>query len=281
VLVYPVPVQGAGAAEQIAAALRLASQRKDCDALILARGGGSLEDLWAFNEEIVARAIHDCDIPVITGIGHEIDFTIADFVADRRAPTPTGAAELAVPDSKEWLQHLGRLENRLIYLAQQHARQKAQTLGWLEKRLQQQHPGQRLRLQAQRLDELEQRLQHARRSWFRHATARLTELSARLHRYIPVHRLEQMAVRTENLSQRLNNGMQRVMEQRRQHVASLARALDAVSPLATLGRGYAIVNRWPDRTIVRSVKDVSAGDMVETRLAEGRLICIVNETLPE
>ena len=157
VLIYPVPVQGKEAGGEIANAIRLASRRADCDVLILTRGGGSLEDLWPFNEEVVARAIHDCRIPLVSAVGHEIDFTIADFVADRRAATPSAAAELVTPDQLEWLARLtqlsARLENRLRHTLSDDQRR----LAWLEQRLQQVHPGQYLRQQAQRLDELEQR----------------------------------------------------------------------------------------------------------------------------
>ncbi|MGE5241377.1 MAG: exodeoxyribonuclease VII large subunit, partial [Bacteroidota bacterium] len=122
ILVHPVPVQGEGAAERIAAAIRVAGQRRDCDALILARGGGSLEDLWPFNEEIVARAIHACPVPIVSGVGHETDFTIADMAADARAPTPTAAAEMLSPDQQEWLAQFARLENRLVTAMRGHLR---------------------------------------------------------------------------------------------------------------------------------------------------------------
>ena len=131
VLVFPVPVQGEGAAEKIAKAIRLAGERGDCDALILARGGGSLEDLWAFNEEIVARAIYACPIPVVSGVGHETDFTIADMVADARAPTPTAAAEMLSPDQQEWLAQFARFEARLATGMQGRLRSRQQHLDWL------------------------------------------------------------------------------------------------------------------------------------------------------
>ena len=131
VLVYPVPVQGEGAAEKIADAIRFAGKRGDCDALILARGGGSLEDLWAFNEEIVARAIYTCTIPIVSGVGHETDFTIADMVADARAPTPTAAAEMLSPDQQEWLAQFARFEARLLTGIQGQLRSHQQHLDWL------------------------------------------------------------------------------------------------------------------------------------------------------
>ena len=161
VLIYPVSVQGETAAGQIVRALALAETHGSCDLLILARGGGSLEDLWAFNEETVAQAIFKCPIPVISGVGHEIDFTIADFVADVRAPTPSAAAEIAVPDQREWLNTLARYLDRLGHLVQRYLSAKGEKTGWLEKRLAQAHPGQLLNQQGQKLDELGLRLRRA------------------------------------------------------------------------------------------------------------------------
>ncbi len=161
VLIYPVVVQGDAAAGQIVRALALAEAHGSCDLLILARGGGSLEDLWAFNEEAVAQAIFKCPIPVISGVGHEIDFTIADFVADVRAPTPSAAAEIAVPDQREWLNALARYLDRLGHLAQRYLSAKREKTGWLEKRLAQAHPGQLLNQRGQKLDELGLRLRRA------------------------------------------------------------------------------------------------------------------------
>lgn len=161
VLVFPTPVQGAAATSSIVAAIDAVSARRDCDVLIVARGGGSIEDLWCFNDESVARAIRRCSIPVVTGIGHEIDFTIADFAADVRAPTPSGAAELAVPDRGTLLAKLLHTESRLQGLAQRFLAQATERNLALLQRLQRAHPGTRLRQQAQRLDELDMRLRRA------------------------------------------------------------------------------------------------------------------------
>lgn len=277
VLIYPVPVQGMAAAPEIARMIRLAGQRQDCDVLIVARGGGSLEDLWAFNEEVVARAIYDCPIPIVSGVGHEIDVTIADFVADHRAATPSAAAELVSPNGEEWLQAFTKLENRLLTHVKRQHRSKAQALQWLGKRLAQQHPGRRLRDQGQRLDELEQRFHLAWRGQLRHAAARLTALTAQLRRHDPSRRLQQLQMQREHLSRRLVQVMKAALQQRRQRLAGLGRALDAVSPLATLSRGYAIVKRLPDGAIVRTAAAVNIGDRLETRVAQGRLICTVDE----
>ena len=269
VLIYPVPVQGLEAAEKITRALQLADARAECDVLILSRGGGSLEDLWAFNDEGLARAIYACSIPIVTGIGHEVDFTIADLVADRRAATPTAAAELISPDRQEWQGLLSRLHQRLLLSLQTLLDQRNRSLQWLERRLQ--HPGQRLRNQTQRLDELEQRLHYALRSTHRQVRYRLAELRSRLQHQTPAHRLRQLTAHCENLRHRMQQGFNYRLATKRGYLETLARALDTVSPLATLARGYAIVQRLPERTVVRSTRDVIPGELIETRLDDGRL----------
>jgi exodeoxyribonuclease VII large subunit len=190
VLLYPVAVQGAGAAAEIAAAIRRASVRAEVDVLILARGGGSLEDLWAFNEEAVARAIRECRIPVVAGIGHEVDFTIADFAADVRAPTPSGAAELAVPDHTEWLRALAASAARLAGAWRRRAATCRERLNWLAMRLARVHPRERLTLRAQRLDELEARLGRALGTALAAARARLLAATRTLNAVSPLATLE-------------------------------------------------------------------------------------------
>jgi exodeoxyribonuclease VII large subunit len=278
VLIYPVPVQGKGAGAEIAAAIRLASTRADCDVLILTRGGGSLEDLWPFNEEAVARAIHECRVPLVSAVGHEIDFTIADFVADRRAATPSAAAELAVPDQRDWLDRLGqfarRLENRLRHvLADDHKR-----LAWLDQRLQRLHPGQYLRQQAQRLDELEQRARLLIDLNINRLRSTLKEMHVILQRHSPLQRLAHLELERSLLAQRLGGAMQGLLTEKRRALELACRALDAISPLATLRRGYAIVSRLPERQILRRAAAVKTGDRIEARLAEGALVCTVEAT---
>jgi len=277
VLVYPVPVQGKEAAAMIADTLRLASDRADCDVLILTRGGGSLEDLWSFNEEVVARAIHACRIPLVSAVGHEIDFTIADFVADQRAPTPSAAAELVSPDQQEWLAQIttlaGRLENRL----RQRLQLGGQQAGWLEKRLQQLHPGQYLRQQSQRLDQLEQRSRFIVNRYISNLQSELNEVSGQLKRLSPVHGIARQRLRQENLGQRLGSAMQRLLSGKQRRLGLSSRALDTISPLATLERGYAIVSRLPERQILHQASKVKPGDRVEARLSEGVLVCSVEQ----
>ncbi len=277
VLIYPVPVQGTAAAPAIARMLRRAGESRDCDVLILARGGGSLEDLWPFNEEAVARAIYDCPLPVVCGVGHEVDVTIADFVADQRAATPSAAAELVSPDGGEWLQAFATREKRLLQRLLHIQYAKRQQLDWLIKRLEQCHPGRRLRDQGQRLDELELRLRLAWRSQRRHTDNRLAALAARLHRHDPRQCLQKLSLQRAHLAQRLERVMRGRLQLHRQHLTALARTLDTVSPLATLQRGYAIVRHRPDGAIVRDATRIEIGDQIEARVARGRLICTVDE----
>lgn len=275
VIIYPVAVQGEGAADEIAEAIGLAGRRKECDVLIVGRGGGSLEDLWAFNEEVVARAIHDSPLPIVCAVGHEVDYTIADFVADRRAPTPSAAAELLSPDRESWLDRLQRMENRLAQLFNQQMRQRQQQIMWLSKRLK--HPGRRLQENAQRLDELEMRLSQANRSLFRHKRARLETLKARLERHSPMDKLQRLQQSQYDLARRLRRAMQSGLEKRRQRLGEQAHALETVSPLATLSRGYAIVSVAENDSVLHRSSDVQVGDTVRTRLHHGRLLCRVEE----
>jgi len=271
VLVHPVPVQGEGAAEKIAAALERASARGDCDVLILARGGGSLEDLWAFNEEVVARAIRACAIPVVSGVGHETDFTIADFAADRRAPTPSGAAELVVPDAAEWLGLLARDSRRLRSAFGRDLAQRSRRLAYAAGRLDRAHPGARLKQHAQRLDEIEGRLRRAATRALAARRERLGRLAAELGARAPGPRLRTLGGRVGDLERRLLGGLRHGLALARSRSDSAARALNAVSPLATLGRGYAIATRVADGTILRDAAGVEAGEEIRVQLGRGAL----------
>jgi len=275
VLLYPVPVQGKAAAPAIAEAIRFAGRHGACDVLILARGGGSLEDLWAFNEEIVARALADCPIPVVSGVGHEVDFTIADLAADVRAPTPTAAAELVSPDQREWLHRFEQAEARLIRRMRDVLRNYAQRLDWLGARLT--HPRARLADVAQRLEALAHRLHlaHARRMHRVHAV--LNDLAARLERCSPLGRLRACQLDCRHLHERLRQAVAQQLARRRTQLAHLARALHALSPLATLDRGYAIVRHAATGAILRTARAVAPGELIEARLARGRLVCEVKD----
>ena len=270
VLVYPVPVQGAQAAVEIVAALEAAGRRAECDVLILARGGGSLEDLWAFNDERLARAIVASPIPVITGIGHEIDFTIADFAADVRAPTPSAAAELVVPDAEEWLGAFVRLGTRLQRGMRRRLEEHRERLRWLTGRAALVSPAARLSAQAQRLDELEQCLVRGVRRRLQEHRERLRWLTGRAALVSPSTRLTQQRLRLEILDQQLSRAWRQVINSRREKLLPLMRTLNAVSPLATLERGYAIVS-LEGGEILRNAADVKPGTIIEARLARGRV----------
>lgn len=274
VYIYPTAVQGQAAAAQVVQAIQLANQHRQCDVLILARGGGSIEDLWPFNEEIVARAIFASELPIVSGVGHEIDFTIADFVADQRAPTPSAAAELCSPDCQEWLFSLTQLAQRLQQLILNQLQQYSQTVLWLSKRLQ--HPGQRLREQSQRLDDLEQRLHRAHQHYLRHQASKIAELKAKLQRHIPIFYLEQLKTQHAMLHLRLQQAITGKLEQGKVKLAHLAHTLETVSPLATLQRGYVIARHTGSTKIVNSIKDVQPAAALTLLLADGQLNCTVN-----
>ena len=270
VIIYPVAVQGDNAKNEIARAIALANEHKKCDIIILGRGGGSLEDLWAFNEEIVARAIFSSAIPVISAVGHETDVTIADFVADLRAATPSAAAEHAAPDQQEWLSRYAQLEARLQQQMQRKISQKQQSLEWLTKRLQQQHPGQKLARNAQRMDELESRLNQAIRTKIRHKKSLVEAKIAKLWQYNPAVTINDYKQKQDYLNKRLITATRHKLEWLNQRLLNYSQTLHAVSPLATLNRGYALVIHQPSGQIIRSTEQLKPGDMVNTRLAEGR-----------
>ncbi|MDX2458180.1 MAG: exodeoxyribonuclease VII large subunit [Gammaproteobacteria bacterium] len=277
VLIYPVPVQGKDAGREIATMLETAATRKECDVLILTRGGGSLEDLWAFNEEIVARAIHACHIPIISAVGHEVDFTITDFVADRRAPTPSAAAELVSPDHTEWLAQISALETRGGRHIRQTLTDSQERLRWLNQRLQLRHPGQYLRQQAQRLDEMEQRSRLAIYSYFNKLRYSINEMLAQLKQTTPGHRIKRTELQRQALEQRMHAAIDRLLQTRRRQLAVACKSLDTISPLATLDRGYAIITRQADKHVLHKASAVKAGEHIEARLAEGRLLCTVDK----
>jgi exodeoxyribonuclease VII large subunit len=270
VLIYPVAVQGAAAAPELVAALRAAGRRAECDVLILARGGGSLEDLWAFNDETLARSIAACPIPVVTGVGHEIDFTIADFAADVRAPTPSAAAEIAVPDGEEWLASLSRLDQRLQRGMLRRLEAQRERLRRVIGRAARVSPTARLSQQSQRLDDLEQRLARALRQILADRRSVLGEHRSRLWQVSPIARVRNSAARHAALFARLRAAALARLQQARERLSPLARTLNAVSPLATLDRGYAIVSR-EDGGILRNAVDAAPGTIIEARLAVGKV----------
>ena len=273
VFLLPVAVQGEGAAGQIASAIERANrwQREgkiQLDALIVGRGGGSLEDLWAFNEEIVARAIAASELPIVSAVGHEVDFSIADMVADYRAPTPSAAAELLSPDQREWRQRLQIAETGLIRLIQRQLADATTHLSHLRQRLK--HPGAQLREQAQRVDDLEQRLLLAQKNLLLRHHNSLALLESQLMAQSPLLRIQQLQRDTQQWRKRLEAAMYQQLRHSANRLAHLAQMLDSLSPLGTLHRGYAIVTD-SSGSVVRDASKVSIGDEVEARLASGRL----------
>lgn len=276
VLICPVRVQGEGAAQEIAEAIRLMNQRDDLDVLIVGRGGGSIEDLWAFNEEIVARAIFDSRIPIISAVGHETDFTIADFVADVRAPTPSAAAEMVAARRDELIGRFAALELRLVKAA------RYLLVRWRE-RLSQLHarPGfMRARTivqQAwQRVDDLDYRLQIAMTRRVRAARERLAALSMRFTAQRPSRRLAEMRGRLAILQNRMNATIRERLHTCRRHLSLAVGKLDALSPLAVLSRGYAIV--WNEQhVILRDAAEVRVGERLRIRLFKGQLKAVTEE----
>lgn len=226
IVIYPTLVQGEQAAPAIVKAIQTANLRQECDVLILARGGGTLEDLWPFNEEIVAHAIYHSMLPIITGIGHEVDFTIADFVADKRAPTPSAAAEMVAPDCQELKQQLERLQKQLQRQIQHSISHKVQQLTWMEKHLRQQHPKRRL-----------------------------------------IEKMQQLDFWETTLRQLISHSL-RLQQDKLSHLAS---TLDALSPLATLKRGYAIATHAGN--VIKTIDEVNVNDEIIVRLSDGRLDC--------
>jgi exodeoxyribonuclease VII large subunit len=280
VLIYPTQVQGASAAEEIARTLALADRRADCDLLILTRGGGSLEDLWSFNEEVVARAVAAVELPIIVGVGHEIDFTIADFVADLRAPTPSQAAELAVPDQAEWHKRFSSLEQQLTLATRRRLAADQRQLATLSHRVARCHPGVQLRERAQRLDELEARLKRALERRIEQRRTRLARLATAVAHASPAHRLAAARERWRSIMADLRRALLRRLEQSQQRLKLAERSLNSLSPLATLDRGYAIVTT-KDGTLLTNSAAVGKGETIGVRLSRGTLAATVTDTQAE
>ena len=279
VLIHPVSVQGEGAANQIVDAIRTLNTIGQVDLLIVGRGGGSLEELWCFNEEIVVRAIADSTIPVISAVGHEIDFTLSDFASDYRAPTPSAAAEVAVPQLEDLIVQVGQNTSRLE-LAMRTAidlfRHKAQ---YFRQALP--DPVLWFNRYAQCLDDLEMRLHLSLRDYHSQFRLRLVTLQSRILTESPQRWIHQSKVVVPQLFKRVVQGIWAALKGKRHRLEVQITSLHTLSPMAILSRGYSVVETLTERSIVRSAKDVSVGDCVRTRLAEGQLICLVQETEAE
>lgn len=264
VILYPAPVQGEGAAQKIAQAIATASTRAECDVLLVCRGGGSIEDLWSFNEEAVARAIAACSMPVISGVGHETDFTIADFAADLRAPTPTAAAEMATAPRADWLATIEAHADDLTRALQRQLADTAQTLDWLARRLV--SPSAHIAHERLKLHGLQTRLAHATRTPLEQARFALSHLRTRLAAQLP--RTTASRVRLTDGARRIGMQMAVQATQRRQALAALNAQLELLNPQRTLERGYAMVLDGKGK-LVRAPKDLHPRQTVTMRLAEG------------
>ncbi len=277
VTVIPTPVQGKEAAPKIVQALALANRAGLFDVLVLARGGGSLEDLWPFNEESVARAIHASELPVVSAVGHEVDFTIADFVADLRAPTPSAAAELLVPDASDWLETFAGYGVLLARILTRQIRERQQRIQALRSRLR--HPGERLQQQNQRLDGLELRLRQAMAANLQTRRHRLEGLVLRQRPLHPGPTLAQRQQQVAQLHKSLLHCTQQQLQQRGQRLAEAARLLNTVNPLSTLERGYSITSNEQGQ-VLRDAEQVRIGQRITTRLARGQVSSLVEGVEP-
>lgn len=281
VLIYPAQVQGQGAPESLVSAIALAGQRLECDVLILARGGGSFEDLAAFDDESVVRAIRACPIPVVTGVGHEVDVTLADLAADRRAATPSAAAELVAPSAEQMAQQIAGLAARLSVLETRILQSRQQLLESATRHLELLHPRARLERSAQRLDDLERRLADGVLVRLERLDGRLEPLRSALWAISPLRRAERAASRLEGLHQRLVWSERLALEQAAERLATAVAGLEGRSPLGTLARGYAIVSRDSDGSILRDPADAPPGTAIRARLFQGTLRALVSTEEPE
>ncbi len=269
ITIYPTQVQGADAPLQIMSALQSAINHNKCDILIIGRGGGSMEDLWCFNDEQLARMIFACPIPIISAVGHEIDFTISDFVADVRAPTPSAAAELVTPDQYEWKVRFSNQQRRLEYAIRQQLKLYRQTLITQHNKLQSNNPKKKLERNAQKLDELNFRLKQSIRHRLDTLKHQRRLLDSQLLRHHPQQQLSNHRHTLSSLEQRLKSAMQQRLTHKRSEFQSLIKSLQLISPLNTLERGYSITTY--NGKVLHSTNQVNAGDTLKVQLHEGTL----------
>ena len=275
VRLYPVSVQGSEAPPELLAAIHSANAQNWAEILIVGRGGGSLEDLAAFNDEAMARAVFNSGIPVISAVGHETDFSICDFVADLRAPTPSAAAELATPDQAALKESYARAARQLQRRMQNRLERDTQRLDHLSHRLQQRHPASRLAEQSRQLDNLQAALLRNTRRQLGERHSYLEALSRRLHVHHPGRMLPQLVSRVSNAEQSLYRLVRNELRQRRQSLHDLARTLNAVSPLETIGRGYAVVTSTRSGEVISNTRQAKTGQAITTQLRDGRLMSVV------
>jgi len=278
VTIIPSAVQGDDAPEQLISALQYADKNENFDVILLTRGGGSIEDLWAFNSEKLARTIDQCSTPVISAVGHEVDVTIADFVADVRAPTPSVAAEIISPNKEEILAKLSRVEQRLVHNLTMRIQVNLNRLESVRKRLR--HPREKLDNWAQRLDQLENRLGRAISQRKTNKSTQIFQLTERLRRANPQLRVEHHRQDLKDLERRLGLRMKGLLSTTRQRYHHAVDSLDMVSPLNTMKRGYSVAMNESDQ-VLRSIDDVSENETMRVILSDGTLISTVNKRVPD
>lgn len=277
VIIYPSLVQGDTAAASIVEAINTAVAHQRCDVLVVSRGGGSLEDLWSFNDEQVARAIYNCPIPVVSGVGHEVDVTIADLVADLRAPTPTAAAELLSPDTTQLLTQLNTLGQRLPLSLKRQFQRLAQNVDMTGRQLV--HPRQQLSNKQERLNKLSNSLLNGNQRLQKTRQERLSASSKRLTRNAPSKHVRQYQTQQIDLARRLHSAEQRLLTRFNERVSAMASQLHLVSPLATLDRGFAIAHT-ADNAVLKHGAQTTIGATIRVRVSDAELGCTVNEVTP-
>jgi exodeoxyribonuclease VII large subunit len=275
ILLHPVRVQGEGASLEIAKAIEDFNKRMNVDVIIVGRGGGSLEDLWSFNEEIVVRAIYHSKIPIVSAVGHETDYTISDFVADLRAPTPSAAAELVVRDKREIKNTLHYLEERLENQILQTLQENRTNLSHLKKMLT--DPRKKIEEYFLRVDDLVNRFRILTSWTLKRKRERSLHLSERLYLQNPIQRVKNLRLAISEIGKRLGQTMRYSVEIQRQKVEGIFGKLGSLSPLSILQRGYSITRKFPSLQILRDAAHVREGDKVEVRLHKGTLLCGVEK----
>ncbi len=268
VIIYPTAVQGDDAPAQIVRAIERANARHECDVLIVGRGGGSLEDLWSFNDERVARAIFASRIPVVSAVGHETDVTIADFVADLRAPTPSAAAEVVSRNQQELLRQIQNGQQRLELAMDYFLADRTRRFTQIQHRLQQQHPQLRLARQQTVLERLRQRMNFALDNQLKRAVSRQQRVTQRLSQQNPQPKIYRAQTRIQQLEYRLAENIRARLSATRERFGNAVTHLEAVSPLSTLARGYSVTTA-SDGNVLKQTKQVKAGDVLTTRLSDG------------
>ena len=277
IIIFPVAVQGEQAAPQIQNALKKANLRADCDLLILARGGGSLEDLWAFNEEIVARAIFDSEIPIISAIGHETDVTISDFTADLRAPTPSGAAELAVPDQHDWIKSIDNISEKINTIITQQINSKSQLSDWINKRLSQSSPMMTVKRQIEKSNNLQKMLSSSILQNLSRQEKNIHQLKSNLNEVSPRLKIHTQLSRIKELNQKITSCSDHLLEGLNNRIKLASKTLNSVSPLRTLDRGYAIARDAKTKNVIMSADTIEIENDIEVKLAKGEIKVTVIE----